>query len=78
MFLIAAVNPAADNACCRWVLECVFEVFHDNFLVVIVNDDERCLSEILVPDGDFACHDVRQGVDSPKATRSKPAQAFRR
>ena len=63
MFLVATVNPAADDACSHWVLECDIEVFHDNLLIVIVNHDERCLAEILVAYGDFAGHDVWQGVD---------------
>ena len=71
MFLIAAVDPAADNACRHRVLDGVFEVFHDNFFVVIVNHDERCLAEILIPDGNFACHDVRQGVDKCRRTREE-------
>ena len=78
MFLIAAVNPSANNACRHWILECVFEVFHDNFLIVIVNDDERCLAEILIPDGDFACHDVRQGVDECRRAREEVVRVLYR
>ena len=78
MFLIAAVDPAADNACSYWVLECIFDVFHDNFLVVIIDDDERCLTEILVPDGDFACHDVWQGVDKCRRAREEVVRVLYR
>ena len=71
MFLIAAVNPAADNACRHWVLECIVDVFHNNFLVVIVNDDELGLAEILVAYGDFARYDVRQGVNKSCRAREE-------
>ena len=63
MFFVAAVDPAADDTCRHRVLECIFEVFHDNLLVVIINHDERCLAEILVAYGDFSGHYVRQGVN---------------
>ena len=71
MILIAAVNPAADNACRHWILECIFEVFHDDFLVVIVNDDERGLAEIFVTYGNFARYDVRQGVNKGRRAREE-------
>ena len=59
MFFIAAVDPSADDAFRDGVLKRVFEVFHYDFFIKIVNNHERCLSEILVPYGYFACHDVR-------------------
>lgn len=71
MLLVAAFNPAADNAFRDWVLECVFEVFHYNLLVVIVNHHERCLAEILVAYGDFTSHDVRQGVNERRRAREE-------
>ena len=71
MFLIAALNPAADNAFRDRILECVFEVFHDNLLVVIVNHHEGCLAEILVAYGNFASHDVRQSVNESRRAREE-------
>lgn len=63
MFLVLTVDPAADNARRHWVLEGIFQIFFYYFFIKIVDYDKGCLAEILVSDGDFACHDVRQGVN---------------
>ena len=71
MLLVAAVDPPADDAFCDWVLKRVFEVFHYDFFIKIIDNHKRCLSEILVPYGDFACHDVRQGVNERRRAREE-------
>ena len=63
MFLITTFNPTTDNAFSDRILECIFEVFHYNLLVVIINHHERCLAEILVAYGNFTGYNVRQGVN---------------
>ena len=71
MFLIATLNPTADNAFRDLILESVFKVFHYDLLVVIVNYHERSLAKILVAYGDFASHDVWQGVNERRWAREE-------
>lgn len=78
MFLVAAIDPAADDARRNRILECVDEVFHDNLFVVIINHDKRCFAEILVSDGYFACHDVRQCVDEGRRARKEVFRVLNR
>ena len=71
MVFVGAVEPTAEDTCSHRVEKGVLQLSCHNLRVVFGQNDERGLAEVFVSDGDFARHDVGQGVDECRWTGEK-------
>ena len=68
MTIVLIVNPSAYHTFRLDVSKRGAKRLFNQIVILLIDDIERSLAMIMIPHGNLACHDIRQGIDKHRRT----------